>query len=357
MTRPITVAILGAGIGAQHLEGYRQLAQDFEVRMMCDLDPDRASSVVAGLEIGIETDLNRALADPDIDLIDICLPPRLHVPVAVQALGVGKHVICEKPIACSLAECDVLQDAVATSGKSVFAVLQYRFGHAMRQFKALVAAGLTGRAFAASLETHWNRGPDYYDAPWRGTWAGEQGGAVLGHAIHIHDLMTCLLGPVAEVTARVATRVNPIETEDCAALTFVMASGALVTSSVTLGAADDRSRLRLMFEGLTIESGASPYHPMSGSWTFRARDPYRQPDIDAVLSGVAASPAGFAGLLDAVAKSLRSELGEPVTLSDARASIELVTAIYASAQTGVTQALPVAKSSPFYAGWRVREAV
>jgi predicted dehydrogenase len=60
----------------------------------------------------------------------------------------------------------------------------------------------------ASLETHWNRGPDYYAVPWRGTWAGEAGGAILGHAIHAHDLLCRYFGPVAQVQAQLATRVN-----------------------------------------------------------------------------------------------------------------------------------------------------
>jgi predicted dehydrogenase len=56
--------------------------------------------------------------------------------------------------------------------------------------------------------------------PWRGTWAGEAGGAILGHAIHAHDLLCRYFGPVAQVQARLATRVNEIETEDCAAVSM-----------------------------------------------------------------------------------------------------------------------------------------
>ena len=82
----------------------------------------------------------------------------------------------------------------------------------------------------ASLETHWNRGKDYYSKPWRGTWEGEQGGAILSHSIHIHDLVNMILGPVSNVFAKLTTRVNNIEVEDCAALSVEMENGALVTS-------------------------------------------------------------------------------------------------------------------------------
>ena len=77
---------------------------------------------------------------------------------------------------------------------------------------------LAGKPLVASLETHWNRGKDYYSKPWRGTWNGEQGGAILSHSIHIHDLISMIFGSVSSVFAKLTTRVNDIEVEDCAAL-------------------------------------------------------------------------------------------------------------------------------------------
>ena len=255
----IRVAIVGAGIGAEHLLGYRALPDRFRVVAMCDTNKDRATRATGGDPgITLIAAIAEVLADTQIDVIDICLPPHLHFPVSVQALTSGKHVICEKPLVRSLDEADRLLAVAATSGKHVFPVFQYRYGHALAQLRALQAAGLTGRPYVASLETHWNRNSAYYDVPWRGTWSGESGGALLGHAIHAHDLLCHVIGPVAKVSALADTRVNDIETEDCAALIFQMASGALATSSVTLGAGDDTTRLRFCFEGVTAESGTAP---------------------------------------------------------------------------------------------------
>lgn len=352
MSRPLTVGILGAGIGAEHLAAYRRLVPDFQVRWMCDLDVARARSVVGDdSTVGLTSDVAQLLDDQTLDIIDICLPPHLHVPFTLRALEAGKHVICEKPLACSLADIDRLEQAVARSGRRIFPVFQYRFGTGMAQLRHLIDAGLAGSAFAASLETHWNRGGDYYAAPWRGSWAGEQGGAILGHAIHAHDLITHVLGPVAQVSATLATRVNPIETEDCAAIALTLKSGALVTSSVTLGAADDRSRIRIMFQGLTAESGRAPYAPMAGDWHFTARAPRTQDQIDAALSLVATVAPGFDGFLGAVRSAINSQSDGAVTLADARHSIELVTAIYQAAATGQTQSLPLSPQSRFYRGW------
>ena len=74
-------------------------------------------------------------------------------------------------------------------------------------------AGLAGRFFTGSLETHWDRDSADYSNGWRGTWKGEQGGAILTHSIHIHDLLTSFLGPVARVQAALATRFDGSEAE------------------------------------------------------------------------------------------------------------------------------------------------
>ena len=348
----IRVAIVGAGIGAEHLAGYRALPDRFAVTTLCDLDTARAASATGGdTAIALTADLDAVLADPAIDLVDVCLPPHLHVPVTLRVLRAGKHAICEKPVARSLAEVDLLQEAAAATGRHVFPVFQYRYGRAMAQLDALIAAGLAGRPYVASIETHWNRGASYYDIPWRGTWAGEAGGALLGHAIHAHDLLCHVLGPVAEVHAFADTRVNAIETEDCAALALRMESGALATSSVTLGAGLDTTRLRFCFQGFTAESGAAPYTPAQGDWTFTARAPTAQAAIDAVVAGVSAGPSGFAGYLDAIASALEGRPGREVTLADGRRSIELVTAIYASVRGGAPVRMPLGSETDLYNGW------
>jgi predicted dehydrogenase len=163
--------------------------------------------------------------------------------------------------------------------------------------------------------------------------------------------LTVALGPVRYVSARIAARVNPIETEDCAAILFEMASGALVTSSITLGAATDTSRLRFCFSGLTAESGLEPYRPASDPWTFTARDPERQAAIDQALAAWVPHEEGFARLFALLHAALEGDGPPPVTLADARASLELVSAIYHAAATGAAVELPLAQDHPGYRGW------
>ncbi len=365
----IRVAIAGAGIGREHLAGYLDLPEHYQVAAVCDIDRQRAEEAALPFGIPIETDLQAVLDNNVIDLIDICLPPHLHFEAILSALSSGKQVICEKPLVTSLREVDLVIDAAAQAGKMVFPVFQYRYGKAMTQLRSLIDAGLTGRAYVASLETHWNRGADYYAIPWRGTWSGEQGGAVLGHAIHSHDLLTTVFGPVAKVFAATATRINQIETEDCASIMLQMENGAVATSSITLGAATDTSRLRFCFEGLTAQSGELPYAPMADQWTFTARDLKYQADIDQVLSRISEVRSGFTGFLESVAHCIAQQYSVcdassvyagppgsvrnagPVTLQQARHSIELVSAIYQSAESDRSINLPLDQSDRYYDGW------
>ncbi len=191
------VAIIGAGIGAEHLAGFAKVPDRFRVKTLCDLDTNRAQSVTnADESIGITGDLSAVLSDPDIDVVDICLPPHLHFETCKDALSAGKHVICEKPLVTSLADADALAAHMAETGKHIFPVFQYRYGLGTAQLAALCNAGLAGKCYAGTLETHWDRPSSYYDIDWRGTWAGENGGALLGHAIHIHDLLPTVKLPL-----------------------------------------------------------------------------------------------------------------------------------------------------------------
>jgi len=348
----INIAILGAGIGREHLAALRALPDVFHVDAVVDRDTARIEEIREGDDFKAYTQIEDALSDPNIDVIDVCLPPHLHVPTTIAALWAGKHVICEKPLATSLADVDAIRQAARDNDRHVFPVFQYRWGPALAQLRHLMATGLTGPVQTAALETHWSRDASYYANDWRGTWAGEQGGAVLGHAIHNHDLLTYIAGDVAALSAMTTTRVNPIETEDCAAITFQMASGALCTSNITLGAAGDETRLRIVFEHLTATSGTAPYAPGAAPWTFVARDPQQQETLDKAVANAPAEPIGFEGFFAEVGKALNGAPNNAVTLDEGAASVALVTAIYHAARTGTRVRFPLTSDHPLYKGWQ-----
>lgn len=346
------VAILGAGIGAQHLDGYLAHPGTFRVVALCDQDIGRAEAIALRAPGCTPVDtIATILERPDIDIVDICLPPHLHAATAIQALQAGHHVVCEKPLAESVIAGEQMEQSARQAQRILTPIFQYRFGHALSQLRALVRADLTGVPIVGALETHWNRGADYYSVPWRGTWEHERGGAILCHAIHVHDLVMQFFGQVTAVSAMLETRVNPIETEDCGALHFRTASGALVTSSVTLGAADDRSRMRLVFEHLTAESGTNPYAPGQSSWTFSARDAARQAAIDDTIQTVHTAHQGYAGQFEQLALALAGRTSHNVTAADGVAALELVAAAYKSNAERRWVDLPLSRRDRYRDSW------
>ena len=142
----------------------------------------------------------------------------------------------------------------------------------------------------------------------------ELGGVLLTHAIHSHDLLTYLMGPVASVFARTATRVNPVEVEDCAVASLVMQSGALVSLAATLGSHKEISRLRLCFEHVTFESSQAPYSPGDEPWQIVPASPEAADRIADALAGsrVRALPVrGSAGRISCSARDRRRAAGHP----------------------------------------------
>ena len=349
------VAIIGTNIGAKHYEDFQKVSDRFNVHTLCGLTKEPIDNIIkSNSNTKASLNFDEVLKVKEIDIIDICLPPHLHFSACKKSLESGKHVICEKPLVSSLKEIDELEKISAETGKIIFPVFQYRYGVGFSKLKALIKSGLAGKPLIASLETHWNRGKEYYSKAWRGTWQGEQGGAILSHSIHIHDLISMILGPVSSVYAKLATRVNDIEVEDCASLSIEMENGTLVTSSITLGAANDTSRLRFCFEGLTAESGASPdkpYNPADDEWRFLPREPVKNNRINEVLSKLNKPKSWYAGMFDEIANKLDGSNSDEVTLSDARKSLEFVTAVYTSSRRRKNISLPIDKDNPLYNSW------
>ena len=352
------VAIVGLGIGRAHLEeAYSKLTDRFQVVALCDLNHERLAST--GQDFGIErlvTSLDEVLAMEDVDIVDICTPPSLHLDQCLAVLAAGKHVICEKPLVGSLAQMDVLEQAEARSKGRVLPIFQYRWGTGFLKARELVRRGLVGKAYVASCETHWHRGPDYYAIAWRGKLDIELGGILLSQAIHLHDMMCELMGPVERVYAEATTRVNPIEVEDCVAASLKMVNGSLVSLSCTLGAKAEVSRLKACFEHVTIESAYEPYAPGNDPWQFIVSAGPEGDKIKTVLAEIEAVQSRFHGQLIAYHGALAGQGEWPVTLADARRSLELITALYDSASRHQPVTLPIKPDHPLYGDWRTRLA-
>ena len=164
--------------------------------------------------------------------------------------------------------------------------------------------------------------------------------------------MTWLMGPVASLFAATATRVNPIEVEDCAVASLVLAVGALASLAATLGSQQRDQPASLLLRACDVreQPGAlcarrRPLGDHSGFRCGAAR-------IAEGLRDWSFVPSRFNGLMAAYHAALEGGAELPVTLADARQSLELVTALFYSAETGAPVTLPIDAAHPKYRDWR-----
>jgi predicted dehydrogenase len=349
MSSPLGIAVVGSGIGIEHIKGYQELPDLFEIKVLCDLNRERSTAVAQKYGIqALSESFDEVCQREEIDVIDICTPPALHLDQIRAALKSGKHVICEKPLAGSVADVDLIARLAHESGRQVMPIFQYRFGNGLQKLKHLVDRKLTGQSFVFNVDVAWWRDAKYYENPWRGKRATELGGALLSQAIHAVDMVHYILGPARNVFGRAITRVNQIEVEDCVAISMEMEDGSLGTVSVTLGSLAEISRHRFTFRNVTAESCTEPYANSLEPWTFTFNAVGNERQIREALEDFKPLPEGYAGQFYRFYHSLAAGGELPVTLADARAALGIVAATYYSSETKLPVPLPIGPGHPKY---------
>jgi predicted dehydrogenase len=205
----------------------------------------------------------------------------------------------------------------------------------------------------AVCNTLWYRPDEYFDVPWRGTWESEGGGPTMGHGIHQIDTMLSIVGPWREVTAVAARRARPVETEDFSAALVTLESGAVVSIVNSLLSPRESSYLRFDYRHATVEL-EHLYGYGDDSWRFTPAPTAPKELAEDWASSATGRGSGHAAQFAQTYAALSAgDRPLPVTSTDARSTLELIAAIYASSferRTVVTGEID--ESSPFYASMR-----
>src|SRR6185312_4511376 len=340
-SRTFRVAVVGCGrISTNHFDAVAKL-DGLSVSAVCDVVEQRARE--AGEKLGVPwfTSYEKMLREAPCEIVTVATPSGLHPAHGVLAARAGKHVVCEKPMAITLASADELVHACDSSNVKLFVVKQNRLNPAVQLLKRAVEKGRFGKIYLANTTVRWARPQSYYDqAPWRGTWEFD-GGAFMNQASHYVDLMQWLVGPVESVIAKTATLARKIEAEDTGVAVLRFRSGALGTIEVTMLTypRNLEGSITILGEKGTAKVGGTAVNRVE-KWEFADADP-----DDALVESSNTNPAsvygfGHEGYYRNVLAVLRGDASADTDGRGGRKSLELILGIYESARTGREVPLP-----------------
>ncbi|GHT21966.1 oxidoreductase [Planctomycetales bacterium] len=296
------------------------------------------------------SDIDEFLNDKSIEVVTIGTPSGAHFNPAMAAIQAGKNVIVEKPLEITLERCDKLIAAAKQVGVKLATVFHSRFHDSSKTLKKAVETGRFGKLTLGDANVKWYRTQQYYDSgAWRGTWELDGGGALMNQAIHTIDLLLWLMGDVAEVTAHTALLAHErIEVEDTAAATLKFKNGALGTIVASTAAYPGYLK-RVEIHG---SAGSAVLEEEDiVKWDFATEAAEDKSVKEAMQKqksggGGASDPSAidFSGHAKLFANMLAAIDGKEqlaVDGSEGRKSVEVILAIYKSAEAGQTVKLPL----------------
>jgi len=360
--RPIRIGLVGCGkVGGIHAAALRGMPE-VEFVAACDASAARAEAFAGRYGVRPYSDVETMIRQAGVEAIIVGTPHPLHAEPTVQAAEAGVHVLVEKPLAATLADCDAMIAAARKSGVTLGVVSQRRFYEPVQRMKAAIDAGKIGRPVLGTFTMlSWRDEAYYRSDPWRGKWATEGGGCLVNQSPHQLDLLQWMMGPIEEITGYWTNANHPtIEVEDTAVATIRFKSGGLgsIVSSVSqkpgihttvhihgsngasVGVETDR--------GATFIAGVSAIAepPLNDWWTipgeehllaaFQAEDRARFAAIDPTTHYHALQIQDFVS-------AIREGRRPAVTGEEGRVVVEMFTAIYASQREGRAVRFPVTR--------------
>lgn len=266
------VAIVGCGsIAKTHAWALSQM-KDITLAAFVDPKPEKAERLASGYSMGAEcfADIETMIEKTSPDVVHICAPHYLHVPLALTALKAGVSVFCEKPPAISMEQFEELREAAASSLARIGFCFQNRYNRAILKADEMIAKERLGRLIGARGFVTWRRDGDYYETDWKGRLSTEGGGALINQSVHTLDLILHYLGEPDTVEASVSNHhlKGTIEVEDTveAWLGFpgerracFYASNAYVTDApVILELQCERGSITVIDKCLTVRENGGP---------------------------------------------------------------------------------------------------
>ena len=334
----VKFALVGCGrIAKRHSEllGYGEIPFASLVAV-CDIDEEKAAAIGRQFEVPYFSDMHAMARAVDCNAFVVLTESGAHARHVVELAPYGKHLVVEKPMALTLDDADEMIRVCDANGIRLFVVKQNRFNVPVVKLREALEEGRFGKLVLGTVRVRWCRMQDYYDqAGWRGTWSMD-GGVLTNQASHHIDLLEWMMGDVESVHAISATALADIETEDTAVVAVKFVNGALGVIEATTAArpTDLEGSISVLGEFGAVEIGGFAVNKLL-RWAFVEEDP-RDANVLAEFSVNPPSVYGFGhqAYYEPVVACILNEDSAVVDGREGRKSLELITAIYESIETG-----------------------
>ena len=241
--------IIGCGdVARKRVAGAIQADERCELVAVCRRDAAKLKAFCEQFNVarGLVS-ADELIASPDIDAVYIATPVNLHHPQTLAVAAAGKHVLVEKPMAMSVAECDEMVTACQSAGVRLGVAFYRTFYPVIRRMRELIESGAIGTVLSVSAVTSTPFAIDESeDGYWRVIPGQGGGGALMDIGSHRLDLFLNLFGPIVDVKAFCSTIAASYQADDAASLIVKFASGVHGTLNCFFGTSTDPDEFAIL---------------------------------------------------------------------------------------------------------------
>ncbi len=342
-------ALIGCGrIAVNHIKAIEN--NNLDVVALCDVNSEHVDILVDKTGFDQDflkySDYKQMIAEhPEIELIAIATDSGVHAEIALYCIDKGINVIIEKPMAMSMNDAEEIIRRSEEKSVKVTVCHQNRFNVAVQQLRKALEKGRFGKLSHGSINVRWNRGKDYYNqAPWRGKWASD-GGCLFNQCIHGIDLLRWMMGnEVDEVYGVTKQQFHDyLECEDLgqAVVKFKNGSIGLIEGTVNVYPHNLEETLYIFGENGTVKIGGKSTNNID-VWDFKdeGESDLANKGLQEQTSNVYGN--GHTSLYADMIDAIRNNRKPYIDAVAGRNAVEMILAIYKSAETGLPVKLPLA---------------
>ncbi|KYK21446.1 oxidoreductase [Thermoplasmatales archaeon SM1-50] len=339
--KKLNIAIVGIGhIGSRHAKHASKLGN---LAAVCDIKHDRVKAFAEQYTCKSYFSLDELLAgEKFLDLIAICTPNGLHAEHSIKALKAGCNVLCEKPMAIKVRDCERMIHMAEETNRRLFIVKQNRFNPPVQAVKKVIEEGRLGRILNAQVNCFWNRNFEYYTkSDWRGKLLLD-GGTLFTQYSHFIDLLYWFVGDVEKVRVFTENYIhkNVVEFEDTGVVALKFASGAVGTINFTINSfgRNMEGSITLFGEKGTVKIGGQylnllEYQSIEG-YEIKGLEPGNPPNVyGKIIGSMSNHEKVYENVIDVLTRG-----GSIATdLLDGLKTVQIIEKIYKAAEKGYEQ--------------------